>query len=335
MAMASLAGHTPSYVGRIPRYIHQTYRSVVLPPHWEESRSEWKRLHPESAGWKYVFWLDEDLEELVATRYPELLAYYKFYPHVIQRVDAARYLILDAYGGVYSDLDLQATRPIDEFLETGSETYFALSTNVSSCLTNSLMASAPGAEVWQHVRRELARWSPPAWALTKHFAIMTSTGPMMLDRVFRRQASGNVAILPPALFSNRANQDAGQAAIRTIEGSSWCSFDSEVFIFINNNRALIITLGVVAIISIIVVAIALHSAWSASRNSLYACEASLAECSLGATTPPIQPADDAWLYELARPRSFSAQRSNRKTALTTKPPFTSKSPLTRGTVSKS
>lgn len=264
----------------VPKIIHQTYKTAVLPLHWEESRAAWQAHHP---MWEYRFWTDADLRGLVATQYPELLPYYDFYPHPIQRVDAARYLILDAIGGVYSDLDLVPTRPIDPFLATGSETFFALSTNVTSCLTNSLMASAPGAEIWRHVRRELARWSPPAWALTKHFAIMTSTGPMMLDRVFRRYAQGNIGILPPAHFSNRANQIAGIAAIKTIRGSSWCSFDSEVFIFVNNNRGLVTTIAVLLIVIVVLCAVIFAVKWSHSNEALKACESAWGQCELSKT----------------------------------------------------
>lgn len=259
----------------IPRRIHQTWRNLDIPPHWEESRAAWKALHPH---WEYILWTDEDLRNLVATRYPELLPYYDFYPHNIQRVDAARYLILDSMGGLYCDLDLVPLMTIDPFLETGCETYFALSTNVTSCLTNSIMASAPGAEIWRHVILELAKRSPPAWALTKHFAIMMSTGPMMLDRVFRRSAQGNIGILPPALFSNRANQAAGVAAIKTIRGSSWCSFDSEVFIFINNNRTLVTVIAVAIIAVFVVCAIVFGVKWGNSQKSLTACELARFEC---------------------------------------------------------
>lgn len=262
----------------IPRVIHQTYKTYDLPNHWEKSRESWKKFHPPERGWEYMFWTDEDLRNLIVEHYPDLLPYYDFYPHVIQRVDAARYAILDHHGGVYVDLDLVAMMPIDPFLASGSETYFALSTNVTSCLTNSIMASAPGAEIWRHVFPELARWSPPAWALTKHFAIMMSTGPMMLDRVFRRHAEGNIGILPPALFSNRAKQESGLGAIRTITGSSWCSLDSEVFIFINNHRSWVALATIMALVVIVCCTVTFLMKWLKSDKSLKECELSLGNC---------------------------------------------------------
>ena len=52
----------------------------------------------------------------MATLYPQLLALYDGYDHHIKRVDAARYLYLLTFGGIYMDLDSVVLRPLDDLL---------------------------------------------------------------------------------------------------------------------------------------------------------------------------------------------------------------------------
>jgi mannosyltransferase OCH1-like enzyme len=214
----------------IPKIIHQTYKSrACIPERWARSPAEWKRHHPD---WEYRFWSDADLRELICTHFSWFLAKYDSFPHFIQRVDAARYFILYKYGGVYSDLDIYPCRNIEKWIMTGNSVVLVRSGNVKHCLTNSLMASAPGADVWNRVFYEMYCTKPPWWALTKHFEVMTTTGPMMLDRVVSELSDKTIGLMPTSLFSDNSETiDRRRRKKRVmvhLRGNSWCSADSFV-----------------------------------------------------------------------------------------------------------
>ena len=94
----------------IPRRLHQTWKDATPPrklfsPRWAQS------LRDHNPGWQYTLWTDAQNRDLVARRYPHLLRMYDSYPSAIQRADVARYLIADAFGGMYADLDTECFQP--------------------------------------------------------------------------------------------------------------------------------------------------------------------------------------------------------------------------------
>ena len=95
---------------RIPKIIHQTWKSTDIPYHYIEWVKSWKIKHPD---WTYMFWTDEAARILIADKHPGLLPYYDGYVENIRRADAMRYVILYEYGGVYADLDLESLLPLD------------------------------------------------------------------------------------------------------------------------------------------------------------------------------------------------------------------------------
>ena len=86
----------------IPRVIHQLWKDEVLPERYVAMRRSWLRFNP---GWELRLWTDRDLLNLVEERYPDWLATYTGYRRNISRADLGRYLVLQAFGGVYADLD--------------------------------------------------------------------------------------------------------------------------------------------------------------------------------------------------------------------------------------
>lgn len=247
----------------VPKIIHQTWKTHDnIPSKWAKSPVEWKRHHP---TWTYRLWSDDDLRNLVKSSYPNFLEIYDSFPYPIQRVDTARYMILDQFGGVYSDLDIYPTGPIDEFVGIGASAYFVHSVNVKVCITNSLMASVPGAPVWKHVLAEIAKRNSDlnnlTWLarVTKHMHIMETTGPMVLDYAIRNANTpdiGTLGMLPQGRMPVNADDDSdeeggptvvsrkracmetptdgggGALIVGNLHGGSWCSFDSHVLSWI-------------------------------------------------------------------------------------------------------
>ena len=96
---------------------------------------------------------DEDLAALVRERAPELVPLYEAYPEAIQRVDAARYVILREFGGVYADLDLVCLRPIDALLD--AEVVLPRTTPFG--VSNQFMLSVKGHSLFRHTVASLPR----------------------------------------------------------------------------------------------------------------------------------------------------------------------------------
>jgi mannosyltransferase OCH1-like enzyme len=146
------------------------FATAELPPRWRDTPTLWRAHHPH---WNYTLWTDDALRQLVATHYPWLLPTYDAYPYDTQRWDASRYALLHHYGGVYADLDLQPTRSIHQ-LTDGRAALLPRTPNIG--LTNAFMASAPGHPFFLHVLQQLPAYARAWYHLSKHNAVLSSTG---------------------------------------------------------------------------------------------------------------------------------------------------------------
>lgn len=127
----------------------------------------WKRLHP---SWRLVLWTDDDLEKLAdgaLGSLSELGRAFEDLPPNIVRVDFLRYLILQLFGGIYADIDVQPLRNLSLLLQTHScivasePEPFTVSLrlgNTAVLASNAFMASRPGHPFWgvlmDRVRRQ-------------------------------------------------------------------------------------------------------------------------------------------------------------------------------------
>lgn len=127
---------------RIPRIIHQSYKSLsTLPQEWADTPSRWKELHP---TYEYKFWSDDDNRKLIQQYYPWFLDTYDGYPAPIQRADAARYFAVLHYGGIYTDMDILPIRHVA----------------LSLCGSVSPHLHAGKSEVWDRYRWHCRRFRP-------------------------------------------------------------------------------------------------------------------------------------------------------------------------------
>lgn len=243
----------------IPKIIHQTWKNETVPEKWEKSPIQWKLHHP---TWTYKLWTDVDNRELIATKFPWFLKTYDFFPYAIQRADAVRYFILYSEGGVYSDLDIYPVQAIDSYISSGLDAYFVSSSNVSSCITNAFMVSTKGAAIWTGVFEEMLK-RMPVWAVTKHLAVMMTTGPLMLNRSVNKHAKVTHGFLPRPLFTGHNTTDVKSKIINIdldtvlvpLEGSSWCGFDSKIINLLNENKVLVIVSLIILFVTLIVLAV--------------------------------------------------------------------------------
>lgn len=73
-------------------------------------------------------------------------------------VDAIRPFILETYGGVYIDLDIECLRPIDAFLQ-GHELVFQEEDLGLTSLVNSAIAGCPSLYFWTNWQQTLLKRS--------------------------------------------------------------------------------------------------------------------------------------------------------------------------------
>lgn len=250
---------------KIPKIIHQTYKTTELPERWMDTPIEWTGLH---RGWEYKFWTNEDNRKLIEDHYPWFLEQYDSYEFPIMRADVARYFILHHYGGVYADLDIRPTRNIEELLQNEQIVLFE-TPNLG--LTNSLMASVPGHRFWEYVHDDLGYMRHNVlFRFSNYGKIITSTGSALLWHAYQSwddpKKYEEIALLDsgrygksnwcqtqkPDWFKRRTS---GQSWFHHIEGSSWHPSANSVSYVKMGTCApipfLMVVIGTIAILAVI------------------------------------------------------------------------------------
>jgi inositol phosphorylceramide mannosyltransferase catalytic subunit len=225
----------------IPKIIHQTWKTRDIPARFQDASASWQALHPD---WEYRLWNDDDLETLVAEEFRTHLPLYHAYPDHIQRVDAARYMILFRYGGLYADLDIVCNRPMDDFLN--QEVLLAPTKPLG--LSNDLMMAEPGHFLFLEIINQLGpsfqhfnRWFVP-----RHFRVMLTTGPLLVTRVHKVSAyRDRVFLLPGNLYHS---QDRDIACVIHIPGDTWAGWDTRLFNFLADSWKSLSSAGIILLL---------------------------------------------------------------------------------------
>jgi mannosyltransferase OCH1-like enzyme len=160
-----LSSKRSSY-SEIPHIIHQTAMSdkTKWNPIWEKCQQSWIEKFP---GFEYRMWTDEDLENLIKTKYNYFYDTYMSYDVHIKRVDAARYFILYEYGGMYVDMDYEC---IQNFWNQINQDKVSMAST-----ENALMISPKGDSIWLKLIDKLE-------GRTKMDTV-NATGPLLLVEV--------------------------------------------------------------------------------------------------------------------------------------------------------
>jgi mannosyltransferase OCH1-like enzyme len=163
--------------------LHQTWKTRVVPPELAHYQAGWALHNP---GLEHHLWDDDEARAFVKLHRPELLATFDDLPLGIMRADAVRYVWLLHTGGIYADLDIECTGPMDHLLERGAHLVLEDFGARRPTVTNALMASSPGHPLWAHALELLAQRArrlrgfddlPPA---RQRGAVLWTTGPYLL-----------------------------------------------------------------------------------------------------------------------------------------------------------
>jgi mannosyltransferase OCH1-like enzyme len=141
----------------IPKIIHQTGPSDKTKWHklWHACQTSWKDNY---SDFTYNFWSDEQIDNLVATYYPEFQQMYNNFPVHIMKIDFARFAILHHVGGIYADLDVYCYQNF--YSELIDSSYIVENPFGNDPFENSLMCAAPNSDFFYRcMELSLERWN--------------------------------------------------------------------------------------------------------------------------------------------------------------------------------
>lgn len=237
-------------VERIPRILHQTWKSETLPAKWADVSQGCRDMMPD---YEYMLWTDASAREFIAEHYPWFLDTFDGYTYPIQRADAIRYFILHYYGGVYLDLDIGCLRRLDPLLVYP----VILPKTIPVGVSNDLIFSEKGHPFMEQTIHQLIPFDH-SWVLN-YPTVMFSTGPMFLSAQYGLYASshpptpdnptGDVRILPKPLYGKNAKPDEAPHSFFThYYGSSWHADDAAFVGFLGKWGKALMWVGLVVLV---------------------------------------------------------------------------------------
>ena len=245
-----------SNIVQIPKIIHQTYKSLeLLPTVWKNTPNSWKTNNPK---WTYKFWSDQDCRQYVKENFPWFLSTFDNYEYPIQRADAIRYCLLYDQGGLYADCDIECIKPIDDLFYDNKELYLIRTPN-NNVITNCIMASKPKSNFWLKVLHEMVnRYNNPSilW-IGKHWKVMYTTGPMMLNYMFNKYKEYfSYHILPqdlllPSCCNICSDKPCSvkNGYTKLLPGCSWVGYDSLIYNWLYCNIYVILIILIILFIA--------------------------------------------------------------------------------------
>jgi mannosyltransferase OCH1-like enzyme len=98
-------------------------------------------------------WNKERIYDFVKLNYPEFLSSYEAYDVLIKQHDAAIYLIVNHFGGVFIQHSIKLQKNIEPLLK-GAEAVFSLQTIDYKGFANSFFATVKAHPVWENIINE-------------------------------------------------------------------------------------------------------------------------------------------------------------------------------------
>jgi inositol phosphorylceramide mannosyltransferase catalytic subunit len=237
---------------RIPRILHQTWRTETLPQRWKGISQECRDMMPD---YEYMLWTDDSSREFIAQHYPWFLDTFNDYKYAIQRADAIRYFVLHYYGGVYLDLDVGCIRPLDPLLVYP----VILPKTIPVGVSNDLMFAEKEHPFLAQTIHNLVTFDHN-WILN-YPTVMFSTGPMFLSAQYGIYTSSHagaqgdpVRILPKSLYGKNAKDgEAPDSFFSHFYGSSWHADDAAFIGFLGHWGKALLWIGLIILIGGVVI----------------------------------------------------------------------------------
>lgn len=237
---------------RIPRVIHQVWRTHNVPPRWNATFHS--VLAKNIGQFEHHLWTDEEMHQFVHEHEPKFYENtYITYPYDIQRVDSFRYVLLYHKGGIYMDLDVGCNRSLNDLLNTlealdpDSADLAALPADKFSIgIESDFLISTAGHPFFKQLISRLHLFNH--YFILHFWTVLVSTGPIYVG-------------LQERLFSSSAYKDTLRILdceivqpmfLWKVVGQEWVGKDASVLFFINANAEKFFWYGKIFIICFVV-----------------------------------------------------------------------------------
>ncbi|GEM06255.1 glycosyltransferase family 32 protein [Rhodotorula toruloides] len=232
---------------RIPKIIHATWKTDILPERWEKVRQGCIDLHPD---YEFRLWSDAASRAFIAEHYPWFLSTFDGYTYPIQRADVIRYFVLHKFGGIYMDLDIGCRRNLDPLR------YFRviLPQTIPVGVSNDLMFAEPAHPFMDLVIHNLITFDHTYG--TNYPTVMFSTGPMFLSAVYGMWPKDTpdgverqVRVLPRRWYGKNAPAtEMEESYFDHYYGSSWHADDAGFITFLGKFGMALIYAGLAVVV---------------------------------------------------------------------------------------
>ncbi|OOF90723.1 glycosyltransferase family 32 protein [Aspergillus carbonarius ITEM 5010] len=209
----------------IPTRLHHVHLgSEPLRPEWKAARDECLKQHPD---WEVFFWDDRNATRFVQNHYPHILPTWDSYSHLVQRVDAVRYMILYTYGGAILDFDMACKRSLEPLRRFD---FVAPAANPVGISIGMMLASPNNTYVGDLVRN-LPTFNR-RWSLLPYITVMFSTGCHYASTIYTMQRNTShlriLTGLPDNPKLHMLNGPVDTPLFRHLGSSSWHEMDAKL-----------------------------------------------------------------------------------------------------------
>jgi mannosyltransferase OCH1-like enzyme len=177
-------------MGEIPRITHQIWLQGwnKLP---EKFRGNVHLLEEKNPEYRHMKWDEHSLRRECAKIGPEVADKFDSFPHLIQKVDLGRLVVLYNYGGISVDTDMKPLRPIDSTPHLDSAECMiskgAFPLNVIGHTNNAVILCRPRHPFLEDAVQTIAAASvKESDYSTKELYIDATTGPRFFESVILR-----------------------------------------------------------------------------------------------------------------------------------------------------
>ena len=218
---------------RVPRIIHQTYRTYIVPTVWNKTVQSVIKINAQD--FQYRRWSHEDMNKFVREHEPDF--YWNTfirYKYDIQRIDSFRYVLLYHLGGIYIDMDDACHRPFRELVNTmealdASSTHLALfPAGELFGIQNNFMISTLGHPIFKQFISRLHYFNHNY--LVYHVTILFSVGPLYasIQEYFFKQTDQHIVRL--------LDHKTYRSIFWKTKGGTWFHRDTLMILYIYYNR---------------------------------------------------------------------------------------------------
>lgn len=199
-------------MNKIPKIIHQIWWQGLdkLPKKYHNFKKSWIINHP---GWKIIYWDQTKINDLIKFNYPRLKKLLDDYPHMIQKIDFAKYLILYHYGGFYLDMDTFCHKSLNnlynieefkkyDFICSQMEVFMFF-----KIINNGIIFSRPKHPILLLIINKLKKYQTKKMYQNHDLYIMQSTGPIFYHLMINEFKTDKVLILPESYFESCSLKD--------------------------------------------------------------------------------------------------------------------------------